>query len=174
MTKIWKYFLLFLLLTQSCKERNPDGDSRNLQDERETLLKVNKYLVKKDADAIKGFVKRRGWNMEVTKTGLWYDIYEKGSGKKAETGKKITFAYKEWLLDGTLCYSSDSTGNKSFVIGKGGVERGLEEGVLLLRVGDKARFIMPPHLAFGLVGDEKKIPARAIVVYDINILQIED
>jgi len=53
------------------------------------------------------------------------------------------------------------------------VESGLEEGILLLRVGDKATFIMPPHLAHGLQGDGDRIPARSIIMYDVLLLKVE-
>ncbi|NJO69832.1 MAG: hypothetical protein HC830_11630, partial [Bacteroidetes bacterium] len=119
-------------------------------EQQEALMRINKYLVKQDADAIRGFIKRREWKMSETKSGLWYEIIEKGNGTKAETGKTVTLEYKLWLLDGTLCYSSDATGNKSFLIGKGRVEPGLEQGILMLSEGDRARFIMPPHLAWDL------------------------
>ena len=140
----------------------------------ETLLRINKYLVGKDADIIRGYLKRRNWTMNTSPTGLWYMIYRKGNGAPAKTGKEATINYKVWLLDGTLCYSSDSLGQKKFRIGKGGVEKGLEEGILLLHVGDKARFIMPPHLADGLIGDEDRIPPRSIILYDLELVNISD
>ena len=42
----------------------------------------------------------------------------------------------------------------------------------MLKKGSKARFILPPHLAHGLIGDENRIPARAIIIYDIEVLSI--
>jgi FKBP-type peptidyl-prolyl cis-trans isomerase len=137
-------------------------------------MKINKYLVEKDADAIRGYINRHGWKMQESKAGLWYEITNTGTGKKAETGKTATLEYQVRLLNGTPCYSSDSLGNKTFTIGKGGVEPGLELGILMLREGDKARFIMPPHLAHGLVGDQNKIPARATIVYEVHLLKISD
>ena len=49
----------------------------------------------------------------------------------------------------------------------------LEEGILLLKEGDRAKFIIPSHLAFGLLGDMKKIPAKAVLVYDIELIKIK-
>jgi FKBP-type peptidyl-prolyl cis-trans isomerase len=149
-------------------------DKNKGKEENEKLLKVNKYLVDKDVDIIKGYVKRRNCEMNVTQTGLWYMIYEKGSGEHSKIGKSATLSYKLSLLDGTLCYSSEEDGLKTFRIGKGGVEAGLEEGILLMREGDKARFIMMPHLAHGLIGDEKCIPARAIILYEVELLKISE
>ena len=99
-------------------------------------------------------------------------IYEKGEGEKVEKDKVIEISYKVWLLDGTLCYSSDKDGVKRFLVGSGGVELGLEQGVLFLQQGDKARFIMPPHLAHGLLGDEVMIPARSTIVYEVELLNV--
>jgi FKBP-type peptidyl-prolyl cis-trans isomerase len=60
------------------------------------------------------------------------------------------------------------------VVGQGEVEPGLDEGIRLLHSGDKARFILPPHLAYGLIGDENKIPARSVIVYDLTVLSVDD
>jgi FKBP-type peptidyl-prolyl cis-trans isomerase len=48
----------------------------------------------------------------------------------------------------------------------------LHEGIQLLHVGDKAIFILPSHLAHGLLGDEDKIPPHSAVIYDIELLGI--
>jgi FKBP-type peptidyl-prolyl cis-trans isomerase FkpA len=125
-----------------------------------------------DAERIENYSKRRNWDMKVTKSGLWFQIYEHGNGQLAKEGQIAILNYKITLLDGTLCYTSDSLGAKEFAIGHGGVESGLEEGILLLKAGDKARFIMPPYQAHGLLGDMKKIPARSIIVYEIELLKL--
>ena len=111
--------------------------------------------------------------MSNTATGLWFMIYEKGTDIKIKKNDLVELKYNLWLIDGTLLYSSDSTGLKTFIVGKGGVEAGLEEGLLLLNNKSKARFILPPHLAHGLIGDGNKIPGRAIVIYDIEIVNIK-
>ena len=42
-----------------------------------------------------------------------------------------------------------------------------------MKVGDIAKFILPSHLAFGLLGDEEKIPKRATLVYHVELLTIK-
>lgn len=165
--------LFFFITTSSCGGSKKKEESKK-QTDPEVLVNINKYLVNQDADKIRAYAKRRNWDMLTTQTGLWYMIYKKGNGKPAEVDKIATLKYTVSLLDGTLCYTSDSLGVKKFRIGKGGVERGLEEGILLLHEGDKARFIMPPYLAHGLTGDNERIPARAILVYDVELIQISD
>jgi FKBP-type peptidyl-prolyl cis-trans isomerase len=139
----------------------------------ESLIKVNKYLVSSENEEINNFVKRRNWEMQRTGTGLRYQIYEKGNGDLAKKGQIIRLEYELRLINGDLVYSSDNDGIKEFVIGHGGVESGLEEAVLLLRKGDKVRIILPSHLAYGLIGDQKRIPSRSSLIYNISVINIK-
>lgn len=166
-------FLIFIIIFFSCNRETEHDKKMIIPHTKKSLEEVNKLLVDKDVEQIKSYVDRHGWNMKVSESGLWYMVYKDGAGPVIKKGDVITFNYEVWLLDGTLCYSSNELGVKSFVVGKGGVESGLEEGVLILKKGSKARFVLPPHLAFGLIGDENRIPARASIVYDIEILKIE-
>jgi FKBP-type peptidyl-prolyl cis-trans isomerase len=52
------------------------------------------------------------------------------------------------------------------------VENGLHEAIQYLRVGDKAKIILPSYLAHGLTGDSDKIPPMASVLYDIELVEI--
>jgi len=165
--------LVTLLLGYSCKQQEERKHSRHAGKDKESMVRVNQYLVSKDEEIIENYIKRRGWNMELTETGLWYMIYRKGNGKPVRKDTRVTIEYSVSLLDGTLCYHSDEIGPKQFIVGKGEVEPGLDEGILLLRSGDKARFILPPHLAYGLIGDENKIPARSVIVYDLTVLSVD-
>ena len=166
------FILIFMVIFFSCNREKEGENQRRKQIPKQSLEEVNKLLIEKDAELIKSYVNRRGWKMEESNSGLWYMIYEDGEGEHIKRGDFISFNYRVNLLDGTFCYSSEEQGPKSIVVGKGGVESGLEECVLLLKSGSKARFILPPHLAHGLIGDENKIPARAIIIYDIEILTI--
>jgi len=141
---------------------------------KKTLKGVNKYLAQDDEDVMVGFARRKGWDMKIDSTGMLFQIYENGTGEKAKELKFISLNYTVSLLDGTICYSSDSTGILKFRILQGGKESGLEYGVLKLREGDKARFIMPPFLAHGILGDENKIPPRSIIIYDVEVLEVAD
>ncbi|UCG27168.1 MAG: FKBP-type peptidyl-prolyl cis-trans isomerase [Bacteroidales bacterium] len=166
--------VLMIVVGSGCSDGNQDPvtQKRNPEKEKESLVKVNKYLLEKDKDIIENYVDRRGWEMDISEAGLWYMIYEEGKGPKVNEEDFVTIGYSISLLDGTICYDSDESGPKQFRVGAGGVEAGLEEGIRLLREGDKARFILPPHLAYGLIGDENKIPARSVIVYDLEVLDV--
>ncbi|NBC84022.1 MAG: peptidylprolyl isomerase [Bacteroidetes bacterium] len=163
-----------IIFIMGCRSENKKPTYREVKELQKELVDVNKVLVQKDREKIKAYVLRRGWDMVETDAGLWYQIYKEGSGEKAATGKDIALNYELYLLDGTICYASDSTGLKEFTIGKGSVETGLEIGVLYLQEGDQARLILPPHLAHGLVGDDACIPARSVVIYDLEVVKISN
>ena len=135
----------------------------------ENLVKANRGLISRDSSKILGVIRARGWDMRVSSTGLWYQILDKGNGPKAEPGQLAVLDYNVRLLSNKLVYSSDSTGLLRFRISKSSVERGLEEGVLYLNEGDSARFILPPYMAHHLLGDQKRIPPRAIIIYEVRL-----
>ena len=172
-----KYKIIVILLCIflfSCKQEKKEPGREEYIKTKKALVGANRILIKKDSDRISAYASRRNWDMTETQTGLWYMIYKEGKGKQAKEGMYAIINFNVSLLDGTECYSSDSLGPKRFKIGRGGVESGLEEGILLMRMGDKAKFILPPHLAHGLVGDDNKIPARSIIVYDVELLALDE
>jgi FKBP-type peptidyl-prolyl cis-trans isomerase FkpA len=160
------------LLLSSCSGAPESEEQINFADYKDPLLKVNQRLVKTEEQQIDDLVRRYGWKMQTTGTGLRYLIYKKGEGDHAAIGMLAQIAYKVNLINGMEAYNSDTDGMKSFKLGEGQVERGLEEGVLLMRQGDKAKLIIPSHLAFGLAGDDNKIPGRATLIYDVELVRV--
>lgn len=167
--------LLFcFIFLDSCNYKdqiqNEEVDEEKLE---EPLLKANKQAVLTEEQQIENYIARHNWNMQGTGSGLRYAIYKKGDGVKAKTGQIAVINYSVELITGEEIYSSKMEGTKEFLIGKGGVESGLEEGILLLRVGDHAKFILPSHLGFGLLGDQNKIPPKSTLIYDIELLELK-
>ncbi|MBN2274403.1 MAG: FKBP-type peptidyl-prolyl cis-trans isomerase [Bacteroidales bacterium] len=168
------YFVFLFLIITGCRKQEKTVSEEEFRKTKEALVGANRILVKKDAEKIKAYIKRRNWEMQETASGLWYMITDEGHGNNITQGKQVTLNYSLELLDGTHCYSSDSLGMKQFRVGQGGVESGLEEGILLLKEGSKAHFIMPPHLAHGLPGDGNRIPARSVIIYEVEVVNMED
>lgn len=165
-------FILFFSLFLSCKnqpeERKITGTG--ISEIESSILQVNRYILKRNRDHIHGFLKRTGWNMKMTGSGLFYEIEEEGTGENVKNGDRISLYYRLRLIDGSFIDSSDDSGPMEFTAGQGGVPVGLEEAVLLLRKGTKARLILPPHLAYGNFGDaEIGVPPDAILFYEIYL-----
>jgi len=169
-----KLIFLFSLFAAylSCSNTPIPDENKGSSNPKESLLKVNKKLTKTEDQRIDDFISRYKWKMTKTGTGLRFMIYENGIGPKAEVNKIARIEYTVSLLSGEVCYSSAELGLKDFLIGKGGVESGLEEGILFLKSGDRAKIIIPSHLAFGLPGDGNKIPAKATLIYDVKLIEL--
>jgi FKBP-type peptidyl-prolyl cis-trans isomerase FkpA len=162
-----------LILLSSCgNDPKSTQSTRNISMMDDSLLNYNKAVVKTEDQEIEDLIQRYGWKMGKSPTGLRYMIYKQGSGERAAKGKKAMIRYEVRLINGNLCYSSAEKGPKEFIIGHGEVEIGTEEGILLMRVGDRAKFIVPSHLAFGLLGDQDKIPPKSTLIYDIELIKL--
>ena len=136
---------------------------------------MHTVFAEEENDEIESFLKRHeDWKMTKTGTGLRYMIYSKSENQDtAKVGQLVTVDFEITLLDGTLCYSSKENGAESFIVEKADIESGLHEGMQYMCTGDKAKFILPSHMAHGLIGDEEKIPPLTPVIYDIHLLKIE-
>jgi FKBP-type peptidyl-prolyl cis-trans isomerase len=109
-----------------------------------------------------------------TESGLHYKHIQKGDGAKAKKGQTVAVHYKGMLADGSEFDNSYKRGNPiEFPIGTGQVIQGWDEGILLLNKGDKARFVIPSHLAYGEAGAGGVIPPNATLIFDVELMDIK-
>lgn len=138
------------------------------------LVAINKTLMESEDRLIEKFIERKQWPVISTGTGLRYLIYEKGKGQNlAKIGQYASISYTISLLNGKVCYQSKLGEKKSFTIEADDVESGLHEGVKYMKVGDKAKLIIPSHLAHGLIGDMDKIPPKSTIIYDLKLISLK-
>ncbi|HRZ77284.1 MAG TPA: FKBP-type peptidyl-prolyl cis-trans isomerase [Bacteroidales bacterium] len=159
----------------ACSDPEPrDKPALTEQQMREPLMKANRHLNESEEDMIGDFISRYGWEMKVTGSGLRYQVYSQGSGPAVARGSRLSLAYELRLLNGQVIRNSGAEGLLTFTQGKAEVPRGLDEAVLLLRQGDRAKIIIPSHLGYGLLGDQDRIPPRATLIYDLYVKSIEN
>ena len=167
-------FLLIAFLFFSC---NDDDKKQPIQLDpakvKETLAGVHKRNIKVEDRQIDDYLERRGWDFERTKSGLRYKIYKKGVGIRPVDGQKVKLEYTLNLIRGEIIYNSKNDGPLEFVLGEGDEPTGLHEMVKLMRVGSRAKVIIPSYLAYGLVGDENKIPPNASLFYDLYLVEVQ-
>ncbi len=109
-----------------------------------------------------------------TASGLRYQILQKGNGKQATKGAGVSVHYKGQLLDGTVFDSSYKRKQPiDFNVGVGQVIAGWDEGIQLLQVGDKARFVIPSDLAYGSAGAGGVIPPDATLIFDVELMNVK-
>ena len=107
-------------------------------------------------------------------SGLKFLKVESGTGEKAQQGKYVSVHYTGYLMDGKKFDSSVERGEPiEFHLGKGMVIKGWEEGIELMHVGDKMRFIIPSELAYGEKGAPGAIPANATLIFDCELVGVQ-
>lgn len=169
--RIFCYIFFVLFLFYSCNG-NSQEKKKDVIDINEQLTRMNQLRIQNESKKIDEFIINKKFKTERTGTGLRYEIYVHGNGEKPLAHSEIEIKFKLFLLDGKLCYSSDS-GSVKFRIGENEQVRGLEEGIMLMSPGDKAHLIMPAHLGYGLSGDQGKIPPASSLFYDVELINVK-
>lgn len=109
-----------------------------------------------------------------TDSGLKYVVVQEGTGETPKPGDLVKVHYTGTLQDGTKFDSSIERGEPiEFVLGRGQVIPGWDEGIGLMKVGGKAKLIIPPDLAYGESGAGGVIPPNATLNFDVELVAAE-
>ena len=108
-----------------------------------------------------------------TETGLTYLITEHGTGVQPKVGQTVTVHYTGTFTDGRPFDSSRNRGEPiSFPLGMGRVIKGWDEGIGKLHVGDKAIFIIPPAIGYGVAG-RGSIPPNSTLLFIVELVDVK-
>ena len=111
---------------------------------------------------------------DYTASGLFFAKSAVTDGAQPQIGQTARIKFEASYLDGTPLGDSEQLGGQyDLEYGQGKVLKGLEEGVGLMRVGEKARFVLPYTLAYG-ANPYGSIPAYSNLVFDVELLDIID
>ena len=145
----------------SSKEQKTPKDSPYIQG--------NQKILHWETEEIELFIKRYGWQMQRTGTGLYIQILKPGNGELFKEGDEVRLSYKTFLLDGQMIYSSEEEGDKIFKVARSEEIDGLHEAAQLLRPGARARLVIPSYMAYGVAGDGNKINGRLAIAMEVNV-----
>ncbi|NVD07644.1 FKBP-type peptidyl-prolyl cis-trans isomerase [Vibrio sp. JPW-9-11-11] len=116
------------------------------------------------------FEKQEG--VKKTETGLLYQVLTPAEGEQPKDTDTVQVHYKGTLIDGTQFDSSYDRGEPAtFPLNR--VIPGWTEGVQLMPVGSKFKFVIPPQLAYG-EQDTPTIPANSTLVFEVELLKIDN
>jgi peptidylprolyl isomerase len=110
--------------------------------------------------------------MVKTESGLQVMLLQRSNGEQPKKGDKVIVHYTGRLQDSTVFDSSVDRGKPfEFVLGQGQVIPGWDEGIGMLKAGEKARFVIPPDLGYGsrAMGS---IPANSTLIFDVELLDV--
>lgn len=108
-----------------------------------------------------------------TDSGLRYKILKEGNGDKPYPGQTVKVHYSGFLPNGVKFDSSYDRNQPFEFIVSGRVIKGWNEGIQLLNTGAKAKFVIPPDLAYGSRGAGGVIPPNATLIFEVELLEID-
>jgi len=113
----------------------------------------------------------KGLDTLQTNSGLQYIMVKQNpTGKLPSMGKQVVVNYTGFFEDGKVFDSSVKRGQAlPFTLGIGMVISGWDEGISLLHVGEKARFVIPPQLGYGIEGSGE-IPPMSTLIFDVELI----
>lgn len=121
----------------------------------EKYLKDNKITAKPQAD------------------GLYYIPVVAGTGPKAEAGKTVKVHYTGKLLNGKVFDSSVERKTPiEFMLGRGQVIKGWDEGISMMNQGGKAVLIIPSSIGYS-DRDMGVIPPYSTLVFDVELVEVK-
>jgi len=139
-------------------------------------INAHREFLEREKESIQKYISDRNLDLQRNGTGIYYRIESDSTQKnplKVTSGDDVRYHYKISLLTGNQLYSSLADEPAILRIDKEDAEIGLHDALKLMSLGDKGLFILPSHRAFGVSGDQNKIPPFTALVYDLEIVDIQ-
>ena len=166
-------YLFFLLVPFFLFACSSNEEEQELDWNKQKSIEMNQRIAQKEKLNIAMYLEhRKTLKMQQTGSGLYYGIYKKTDGDSAKTGMEAGVKYIITFLNGDTCYVTPKDEIVYFKIDKTDIETGVQEGVKKMKLGEKALFIIPSHLAHGISGDNNKIPPITPLVVDLELLKL--
>jgi peptidylprolyl isomerase len=108
-----------------------------------------------------------------TSSGLKYQDLIEGKGRVPKAGDTVVDNYTGRFTNGKVFDSSEGRQPFEFMLGRGQVIKGWDEGVASMHVGGKRKLIIPPELGYGTRGYPGAIPPNSTLVFEVQLLKIK-
>lgn len=134
----------------------------------------NEKFAQNDAD-IKKYVETKGLSGTTTSSGLYYALTSANpTAEKATIGEEVEFTYKSYNLQDVFIDSTIAGKPVYYPLGIQTILAGLEEGLSLMREGEKATLLIPSYLAYGSNAPNANLPAYSVVRFDVQLVKSRD
>lgn len=139
----------------------------------EYFRKLQEQSSEKTISEGKAFLESNGKRPEVItlKSGLQYEIINKGNGNLPKASDKVRVHYHGTLIDGTVFDSSVRRGEPA-TFGVTQVISGWVEALQLMPVGSKWKLYIPSNLAYGAQGAGQHIGPHTTLIFEVELLDI--
>lgn len=112
-------------------------------------LKTEDEIYYEEVEKIQNYIAENGIDAESYPNGLYHIKIEENSGRIPNSSSQVQFHFTRKYLDGKVIETSVGDDPVQLYLGNNKLVKGLEEGILLMREGETAEFMMPSRLAFG-------------------------
>lgn len=109
--------------------------------------------------------------VQVTESGLQYEILEEGTGQSPGAEDRVTVHYEGTLVDGTV-FDSSYERDEPVTFPVGGVIAGWTEALQMMNEGGHWKLYLPPSLAYGEQGAPPKIGPNEALVFEVELLEV--
>ena len=171
--------IVFFLLLISCKHSYQDKITVEKDDEIQNFfIHANKKIIQNEEVKIDSLIRETGFPFFRDSTGIRFSINTHNTSfdtlASPVDGDVVSIAYNCFVFD-DIENISDSylVDTISFKIGYSKQMRGLNYGIKLLQIGDKAKIIIPSYLGFGMSGYGKSVPPYSTLLLNVKLLNIE-
>lgn len=156
------------------REKREMPDQENKEEKVDNaLLKANQVANEKELQQIKGYIQRRKWDMKNKENGVFVQMLEEGKGEVITSSSTAIIDCKIELIDGKKVFDSKIDGQKEVNLKTEQNVVGLVYVLNGIKQGSKLRAVIPSFLAYGLKGDDDRIPKRAALVYEIEVKEVK-
>ncbi|MBQ0016833.1 MAG: FKBP-type peptidyl-prolyl cis-trans isomerase [Bacteroidales bacterium] len=165
----WFAIAACCLIWAACGEPpilNENNDANANGNLKERMINANRYVIEHEETAINGYIERRQWAVSELSCGARLHLYKNGDGNTIQNDETIVVQYSVETLDGQTLYPSKQD---TLIAGRLLPTEGLDAAILHMSHGSKAHVVVPSNVAYGVVGDQDRIPSRTPIVYDITI-----
>ena len=156
------------------------------QDQMEEMAKQKQRDDARKGDEIKAleqYLAKNNIKAQQTKSGVFYEIQNPGTGPQADSGKIVSINYTGYLMDGKFFDSNVDSSKQvekhpltpfEFMAGMQGAIQGMLEGVTVFKEGGKGRLFIPSVLGYGAQGSPPVIKPYENLIFEIEVTSVKD
>lgn len=111
----------------------------------------------------------------LSQKGYWYTFLETSTTEDylPKSGDIVYFDSEIFSVSGDTIYKSGEIPTKEYMVDKEDIIIGIRDGVKRMKKGEKVQFLFPSHVAYGYLGDKKRIGMNIPIIYTLTILDIK-
>lgn len=138
------------------------------------MQELGKRIMARKAAAVTKFLdeNKKKDGVQVTETGLQYQVLKAGNGASPNANSTVTVHYEGKLVNGDVFDSSIRRGQPTS-FGVSQVIPGWTEALLRMKVGDKWRLVIPPKLGYGETGSPPVIGPNEVLIFEVELLEVK-